>query len=276
MKPSKANSTDTKMVFLKKGTCSRTMFYILNREFGHPKELEEQAIDPMAGGILQQGYQCGLLWGAVMGVGAESFRRCDNTGLATAMAITATQYILKSFVERSKSTDCFDITDTNFNKKFDFAKYMLSGKFISCFKLADKWAPEALKAAHEGLSQQLKDLPEKPKSCASIVVKRMGANEEQMIMVAGLAGGIGLSGNGCGALGAAIWMKSIKWLSENPKKSGYPNPYATAILETFMKAADYELTCHKICGRSFETIADHTVFIENGGCERLIYTLSNS
>ena len=47
-----------KRTFIKKGTCSRTFFYLLDREFGHPRDDEEKAIDPLAGGILQQGYQC--------------------------------------------------------------------------------------------------------------------------------------------------------------------------------------------------------------------------
>ena len=64
-----------KRTFIKKGPCSRTFFYILDREFGHPREDEEKAIDPLAGGILQQGYQCGMLWGASMAVGAEAYRR---------------------------------------------------------------------------------------------------------------------------------------------------------------------------------------------------------
>jgi len=42
---------------LKKGTCSRTFFYILDREFGHPRDEEEKAIDPLAGGILQTFYE---------------------------------------------------------------------------------------------------------------------------------------------------------------------------------------------------------------------------
>jgi len=53
----------TKRVFMKLGTCSRTLFYILNREFVYPLENEERAVDLLAGGILQQGYQCGMLWG---------------------------------------------------------------------------------------------------------------------------------------------------------------------------------------------------------------------
>lgn len=52
-----------KRTFIKKGTCSRTFFYLLDREFGYPLDDEEKAVDPLAGGILQQGYQCGMLWG---------------------------------------------------------------------------------------------------------------------------------------------------------------------------------------------------------------------
>jgi len=57
----KAIKNDTKKLFLKKGTCSQTFFHILNREFGHIKETEERATDPLAGGIMQLGYQCGML-----------------------------------------------------------------------------------------------------------------------------------------------------------------------------------------------------------------------
>ena len=52
---------DTKKVFLKKGTCSQTLCYLLNREFGHTKENEERATDLLAGGLLQTGHQCGML-----------------------------------------------------------------------------------------------------------------------------------------------------------------------------------------------------------------------
>ena len=52
---------DTKKIFLKLGTCSRTFFYILNRKFGYPSETEERAADPLAGGLMQTGHQCGML-----------------------------------------------------------------------------------------------------------------------------------------------------------------------------------------------------------------------
>jgi len=67
--------SDTKKVFRKCGTCSRTFFHILDREFGQPKDREECAADLLAGGLKNTGHQCGMLWGATLAAGAESFRR---------------------------------------------------------------------------------------------------------------------------------------------------------------------------------------------------------
>ena len=198
-----------KRTFMKKGTCSRTFFYLLDREFGHPREDEERAVDPLAGGILQQGYQCGMLWGAAMAAGAEAFRRLEHPGRATGLAILATQQINSSFVDRTSSVDCEDITQTDFQNKRSFAKYMLTGKFVNCFVLAGKWAPEALEAARKGLDREGRELPEESLSCASELVKQMGGSEEEAAMVAGFAGGLGLGGSGCGALAAAVWMHAL-------------------------------------------------------------------
>ena len=74
-------------------------------------------------------------------------------------------------------------------------------------------------AAGEGLAGAMTGLPGRPLSCASEVAGKMGASDEEMTMVAGFAGGIGLSGNACGALGAAIWMKTLAWCREHPGKT---------------------------------------------------------
>ena len=36
---------DTKRLFLKKGTCSRALFFIVDREFGRPQDDEEHAAE---------------------------------------------------------------------------------------------------------------------------------------------------------------------------------------------------------------------------------------
>ena len=265
-----------KRTFIKKGSCSRTFFYLLDREFGFPRDEEEKAIDPLAGGILQQGYQCGMLWGASMAVGAESFRRNGNTDGAFATTILATQHIMKSFAKRTGSIECEEITQCDFTNKKSFLKYMLSGKFVACFKLAGKWAPEALQAAREGLGTKDTDLPQEAKSCASEVVRLMGGSEEEMAMVAGFAGGLGLSGNGCGALAAAIWRNALIHNRNNPGKPTPYDPESNDTLKVFYEETDYEMMCDKICGKRFSSLEEHSLFLKSGGCKNLIAVLVSS
>ena len=261
------------------GGCSRTFFYTLNRELGCPKDAEECAADTLSGGIMLRGHQCGMLWGSALAAGAESFRQNSDRGKAIASAITATQRIVESFTKRTGTLNCREITSCDFTKKTDFLKFML--KFIlyidrSCFKFADIWAPESIKSAVEGLSLQVEELTHYPVSCASEVVKKTGGSEEEIVAAAGFAGGLGLSGNGCGALSAAIWMKSLEWNRKHPGKSSYKNPYAEKTLDAFLSETGSEFTCRNITGRCFRTIDEHSEFINNGGCDRLINILAKS
>lgn len=265
-----------KRAFIKHGTCSRTFYFLLSREFGNIKDKEGQALDPLAGGILQQGYECGMLWGASLAVGAESFKRNNNLQLAIPLAIQATQHIMKSFENRTKTIECEEITRTDFNNKWSFAKYMLSGKFVSCFTLTGKWAPEAIYAAKEGLSSKpiFKSLQPIPISCASEVVKKMGGSDEEMAMVAGFAGGMGLSGSGCGALAACIWKTILELVKKGNWKYSMSDPVTEGILKKFYDITDYKMECHEICGKRFNSIDEHTEFIKEGGCNQLINMLS--
>ena len=113
-------------------------------------------------------------------------------------------------------------------------------------------------------------------SCASEVARRMGATEKEAQMVAGFAGGIGLSGKACGALGAAIWMKNINMLKENKAMSYSSSPEGTAIIERFYQETDFEIRCEKISGRVFKDTEDHTEYIKNGGCGKLLEVLAGS
>ena len=147
---------------------------------------------------------------------------------------------------------------------------------MNCFILAGKWAPEALQAANEGLEPDQAVLPEQTLSCASEVVRKMGGTEEEVILVAGFAGGLGLSGSGCGALAATVWKNA---LIHNKKDTGKPanyDPSTDLTLKAFYEETDYEIQCDKICGRSFETLDEHTEFLKNGGCKKLIEVLADT
>ncbi len=274
MADTKTIQKDARKALRKLGTCSHSLFYILNREFGYPMETEGRAIDPLAGGIMRQGYQCGMLWGSALAAGAESYRRSNDSSQAIGRAIKTTQILMESFSNRARSVDCADITGCDFNSKFSMAKYFITGRFLACFRLIGKWAPEAIQSASEGLSQGQSNILQPPISCASEVARRMGAGDQETVMVAGFAGGLGLSGNACGALSAAIWINSLAWCKQQSGKSGYYNPNIEGILEAFYKATDYEILCHKISGRKFNTIDEHTDFIKTGGCEKVINALA--
>ncbi len=118
------------------------------------------------------------------------------------------------------------------------------------------------------------DIPELPVSCASEVIKKMGAGDEEAVMVSGFAGGMGLSGMACGALGAAIWKSTLDWCRNNPGQSGYNNPKSKEILEAFKDITGSEMLCSKICDQSFNSIKEHSDFVKNGGCEKLIDVLA--
>jgi hypothetical protein len=232
---------------------------------------------------MNTGHQCGMLWGAALGAGAESFRRYNDKSKAISYAIIATQHILESFFKRTGTADCREITGCDLTRFSGMAKLglktILGGVIYSqCFNLAEKWAPEAIQAANQGLSLEITDLPQQSLNCAAELAKKMGASDAEMITVSGFAGGLGLSGNACGALSTAIWISTLNWLKKHPgKKIPYSNnPVAKNLMKIFYEATDSEILCSKISGKCFNSINDHTEFIKNGGCGKLINMLALS
>jgi len=276
------NKLNPRRTFWKCGACSNAMFHLLNHEFENVKPDEEKASDMLAGGIAQKGHQCGMLWGASLGIGTEAYRKFEDKNMAIASAIIASKRITESFQKRTNAINCSDISKVDWDNKFDFVIYILKTiaqgfVFSPCFNLISKWTPEALQVATNGLSEKI-TYSQPCLSCATEVVKKMGGTEEESIMVAGLAGGIGLSGYACGALSAAIWYKMLIWGKNNHGKpqSMFNNPDAKKVLRTFYIQTDSEMLCKKISNRSFNTIDEHSDYIKTGGCSNLIDALSKS
>lgn len=277
-----APPNDTKQLFRACGTCSQTFAHLVDREFGHPKEAHERALTRLAGGIANHGHQCGMLWGTTLGVGAEAARRHADRDEAIGLALAASQHIVASFVARTSTVKCREITGRKLDSvlglvafAFDTLRKGMDGS--TCFVLAEAWTPEALAAAHEGLED---DAPRaiRPRSCASEVVMKMGGSDEEAVMVAGFAGGLGLSGDACGALGAAIWMKGLEWCKAHPGESPglWTGTGDKRTLAIFEEATGGEYACRAICGRSFASADEHAEYIEAGGCGGLIDALATS
>lgn len=102
----------------------------------------------------------------------------------------------------------------------------------------------------------------------------MGGNAEEISMVAGWAGGMGLSGNACGALAASIWKTILELVKKENWKYSMSDPVTEKLLKKFYEFTDYKMECHEICGKRFNSIDEHTEFIKTGGCKKLINVLS--
>jgi hypothetical protein len=278
---SKANSgissLGTVSTFIKRGTCSETSFCVLNRAFDNPLKEEEQAALPFAGGIMQHGYQCGLIWGATLAAGAQAYRIFGAGPRAETKAVIAAQRLVKSFRALNKNNmNCLEITqlDTSSSTRQMITYFLIKGGTIGCFRRAAKYAHAAFNEINAALAGDDIETPPAPVSCSAVVAQKMGASPMHTVMAAGLAGGIGLSGGACGALGAAIWITGINHLKERGGKIGFKNPRATGTINRFLKCTDYKFECSQIVGRKFENVGDHARHLCNGGCSKIIEVLA--
>ncbi len=222
-----------------------------------------------------------MLWGAALAAGAESYRRHEDLDQATAVALAATRDIIASFTDKAETVNCREIIGIDLSQTFGLLKFILKttlqgSRKNTCYNLADEWAPEAIRSAREGLAEEPEQVGKPTANCASEVVRRMGGSEKESVMVAGFAGGLGLSGNGCGALAAAVWMKTLDWCKANPGKNPpyFNNPAAKSILKAFKEETGSEMLCRKIAGRDFKSLDAHSDYIQKGGCQKLIDALA--
>ena len=245
---------------------------VVDDSFDHPLKLEEEGTVPLAGGILQHGYQCGMLWGTALAAGAEAYERFGPGPQAEAAAITAAQRLVESFRARNGSIDCLELTGVDWqNLSMQVvAKYFITGRVTRCFGMAGKYATVAFDEINATLSEEYVEVPSPPVSCAAMQARKMGVSEMHAVMAAGFAGGIGLCGGACGALGAAIWIITMNNRKEGASKMDFENPRAKAAIGRFLKCTDDEFKCSKIVGRRFESVGDHAEYISKGGAWKLL------
>jgi hypothetical protein len=107
-----------------------------------------------------------------------------------------------------------------------------------------------------------------------MLAEKMGESALRQTMASGLAGGIGLCGGACGALGAAIWIRGMRAGDEEKRKLDFKDPDSLSLIEHFLKMTDYEFECSAIVGRTFEDVADHAAWLREGGCSELLDALA--
>lgn len=241
-------------------------------------ELEERAADPLAGGMMH-GYQCGMLWGAALAAGAQAYRTLGKGPEAETRAIGAAQRIVESFRAQNKNINCLEITEVDLSSPTTrmIVHFLIkSGATGSCLGMAARCAKASFEEIDRAFSEKPIEVFSAPVSCSAILAQKMGASDMHRVMAAGLAGGIGLSGGGCGALGAALWIIGMNRLREGEGKIDLQTPGGPEVIERFIKCTDYEFECSKIVGRKFASVADHTSYLRAGGCSEIIEVLATA
>jgi hypothetical protein len=167
--------------------------------------------------------------------------------------------------------NCLEIIEADWQKKKQVLRYLIKGGPIRCLRMTGRYGPEAFGEIDTALSGIHIEAPSPPVSCSAMLARKMGASDMHTVMAAGLAGGIGLSGGACGALGAAIWIIGIE---ERVSKLDFKNPRAIATIDRFLESSGSKFECSEIVGRRFENVGDHAGYLRDGGCSQIIEALA--
>jgi hypothetical protein len=194
--------------------------------------------------------------------------------LAETAALRAAGSLTEAFEACNHHTDCMDLTETDPQDGWQtFVHFFVKGGTFTCIRRAADFAPHALRSINQALAEKGEELSCRPENCAVRVARLMGASELHTSMVAGLAGGLGLSGGACGALGAAIWLVGLQGQEEGATNKTIMHRIEQ-LIERFLKTSDHEFECSEITGRQFATIDEHSHHVRAGGCSEIIETLA--
>jgi hypothetical protein len=109
-------------------------------------KLEEHAAMSLASGIMGNGYQCGMLWGASLAAGAQAYRLFGPGPQTEMAALLAAQKLVASFRVRARDINCAEITEMEWKatskRKMatQVVKFFAKGGPIGCFRLAAGYA----------------------------------------------------------------------------------------------------------------------------------------
>jgi len=253
--------------------CSDMMCHDVNRASQCPRNAEEVAAMPLAGGIMQHGHQCGMLWGAALAAGAYTQRQGGPNRKAEAAAVRAASRAATAFRDQNGTINCKELTgvDKDTPNHALMAHFFLKGGVVTCSRRVARFGPAARAAMLD--DGQPEPAGQGPVSCAAEMARRLDATPEQACMAAGLAGGIGLCGGACGALGAAVWMLSLKHTQSTGKPMNFKAPEGLALIERFEQCTGKLFNCGAITGRTFGNVEEHAEYLKQGGCSKILDAL---
>ncbi len=278
---------------LRRFSCSEATLTILNAAAGLGwKELEE-ASDPLCAGLVaEMDGACGMLWGASLAAGVRARARIPDPAAAQEAVLEASRLAVDAFRNAGHPMNCAQITGL---ERWNFPRYMLKGDLGVCTRLIAGNARRLHELIDQVMDAQRPGGTSAPcRNCAieayEQVCRSIGFPSDDVGIVAGgFAGGLGLSGNACGALAAAILAVSMKYFTERsrPKHSmirsdlqgffvgiGWMRP-SMEIARRF-RAKFPGKTCASITGRTFASARELSDHLEDGNCSQVLEEVASS
>lgn len=272
---------------LRRFSCSETTLTILNAAASLGwKELEEAA-DPLCAGLVaEMDGACGLLWGASLAAGVRARALIPDPAGVREATLAASIGLVEAYRRAGHPFDCAQITGLN---TWNFARYMLKGNIRVCSRLISGMAPEFHAIIDRTIDVHRARGPAgRCRNCAVEAYDRVCraidlAADGTGAVAAGFAGGLGLSGNACGALAAAILAVSMKYFTERnrPKHSMIRSDLQGLFLGVGWMRPSMEIarrfragfpgkTCRSIAGRAFASADELAAHLDSGRCERVL------
>jgi len=268
--------------------CSEASMTTQMHGFGFKEPIYEQALHSFSGGFMHLGHACGLLTGAAVAAGFLARRRFNDDQTRSAAALYATIQLARAYPEFAGSANCRDITEVSLTNLRGRLRYLQLGKARMCGRLHLKWASKAHNLVNQALTEFEAQRPEKEcENCAVRTLNKIatptGMNQEDAVLVAGFAGGVGLLGSLCGALASGVFALSVSYYRNKGSKKrdsrilGSMHELAgtrykgstTRLRKAFIDRFGSDL-CSQIIYRHFKDIEDHSIFINNGECQTVI------
>ncbi len=239
---------------------------------------------------MHQGQACGHLWGAALSAGIRASQELDGEAAISAAALEATRRLTAALSEDGWAFTCFENTGCDFTSLGGKIKYMRSDKPKACGRKALVWANRANSVIDDVLAEYGEKSEAGPcekctVACMSKIVGKTGHGAEEIPIVAGFAGGLGLSGNICGALAVGVFALSVSYYRDrDPDRRDSKMRAAFQelnLVESRLRKLPSQLQrdfaerfgstrCETIAGRKFSDADDHSSYMAAGGCRDVV------
>ncbi|MHA2168757.1 MAG: C-GCAxxG-C-C family (seleno)protein [Candidatus Kariarchaeaceae archaeon] len=242
-----------------------------------------KAVTGLAGGLNNNGSTCGAIFGGSINF-ALIQEATDNQEIHDVDLLRAVNDYVSLFSETFGSASCKDITALNLRSRIGQLQLLLPWKKNKCLKQAEF----GIKHIMTTKIPNSEPIEFSVDHCSTKVwdeIKRISGYEDHYLerMSKVFTGGIGLSGNVCGALSAVIMYLGVKYrkLGIGSNQSGSSkSSYArlrnatNEIIEAFID--EFEgLECRIITNEQFTDIDEFHKFRSSVGCERVYDFLFN-